>query len=152
MGEYNKFEDFVIAVISEAEKKSQRKYNIGLDKLFRVTNSNVLDSVLSIICKGWHVYSSVATSLKLSPAIFGVTLSAFLISPIGLTVAASLIGGGISGMKLLYQDRNFVEAIKGIGADYKDDFENHTNETIYINDLINKASNDLIYNAENNIR
>lgn len=148
MNKYNRFEDFMASVISEADSKCKKRYNVNLENLYKVSNHNIISSIFMLIDKGWYVFAAVVALLILGPIAFGVSLVTFLLTPIGIIVAATLAGGGAYALKILYNDRQLPIAIKETGSRYKSDFENHLNEIVHIDNLIDDASDYLINKAK----
>lgn len=148
MSKYNRFEDFMKSVVVDANKKCLNRYNVTLDELYKVRTPRVMEIINLLIDKGWWVFVAVVVILSLGPIAFGVSLAAFFTTPAGLIVAVLLAGGGIVGMRILYQNKQLPLAIKETGEYYKDYFNNHVNEISYIDNLQGQASDYLIKKAK----
>ena len=68
-------------------------------------------------------------------------------------MAIALVLGGVTTIRLLYKFKYLPIAIKEVGAQYRDDYNSHKGDTVYIDRLIVRASEELIVRAVNdNIR
>lgn len=146
MSKYNRFEDFMTTVIDEAEAKSYRRYGSSLKN----TSVDISKMVKSLIDKGWYVFAAVVVLLSLGYLGFAAALIAFATTPIGIVVAVVLAAwGGIAGIKILRENKQFPIAVKKVGDRYKLVYERllNMNDTSSIDCLIDKASDDLIKEA-----
>lgn len=146
MSKYNRFEDFMQEVINESDQKCRSRYGKSLTEAFKV-GTNTATVIKAIIDKGWWVLIALAAILCLSGWGFAAAVAAFSVSPAGLIVLAVLAAFGFGGIKTLYKERVLPLAVKETGSQYKSEFENHLNETSYIDRLIDRASDTLLYKA-----
>lgn len=146
MSKYNRFEDFIQTVINEADRKCRSRYGKSLTEAFKV-GTNVLTVVKAVIDKGWWVLVALAALLALGYFGFAAAVIAFCASPAGIIVIAVLAGAGMGGVRALYKERVLPIAVKETGKQYKNEFDNHKNESYYIDGLIDRASDTLIYKA-----
>lgn len=146
MSKYNRFEDFMQEVINESDRKCRSRYGKSLTDAFHV-GTNTVTVVKAIVNKGWWVLLALAALLALGSWGFAAAVVAFCSTPAGIIVLAVLAGAGITGVKALYKERVLPIAVKETGEQYKAEFNNHTNEYSYIDSLIDRASNTLIYIA-----
>ena len=146
MSKYNRFEDFMQTVINEADRKCKYRYEKSLNEAFNV-GTNTITVIKAIINKGWWVLVALVGLLVLGGWGFAATLVAFCSTPAGIIVLAVLAGAGIGGVRVLYKERVLPIAVKETGDQYKSDFSNHLNDTSYIDKLIDRASDYLIYKA-----
>lgn len=144
MSKYNKFEDFMQAVINEADSKCRTRFGKSLADAYQV-NMTTVSSILKIIDSGWWVFVALVAILVLGPLGFGAALLAFVSTPAGMIVVGILAaGGGIAAIRVIYKNRVLPIAVKETGEMYKNEFERHINETSYIDNLIYRASDTLI--------
>ena len=114
---YPSFSDFMTAAIKRAEP------SIGANRTLPMKLTTI---VYGLIEKGWGVFSSTATLLKLGIVAFVAALAAFLISGVGIIVVAILALAGFAayeGMKYLYDNRWFSLAILKVGKKVKSEYE-----------------------------
>ena len=149
MSKYSNFEEFMQAVINEADNKCQLRYDHSLAEVYKV-NITTVATILKIIGKGWWVLVALVAILILGPLGFSVAVVAFVTTPAGLIIVGLLaVGGGVAAIKTIYKNRVLPIAVKETGDIYKSDFENHINQYSYIDSLINQASETLISKATN---
>lgn len=146
MSKYNRFEDFMQSVINESDSKCRSRYGKSLAEAFRV-GTNTLTVVKAIVNKGWWVLLALVAILAMGGFGFATAVVAFCTTPAGIIVLAVLAGAGIGGIRALYRERVLPIAVKETGEQYKSEFNNHQNEYTYIDSLIDRASNTLIYKA-----
>lgn len=146
MSKYNRFEDFMQEVINESDRKCRSRYGKSLADAFRV-GTNTATVVKAIVNKGWWVLVALVALLALGGFGFATAVVAFCSTPAGIIVLAVLAGAGIGGVRTLYKERVLPIAVKETGEQYKTEFNNHLNESSYIDNLIDRASNTLIYKA-----
>lgn len=147
MSKYNDFGDFMVAVVDEAERKCWLHYKHGLMGIFHFGSSasSVIPIVSCILSVGWTAFLAVCALLVLGAFAFISALIPFAASGVGtLVIAALLAFGGIKALRLLYTYRIAPLAIKVVGIRYKPLFDAHINEYSYIDDLIDRASDELI--------
>ncbi len=103
--------------------------------------------VYGLIEKGWSVFSTTATLLKLGAIAFVAALAAFLISGVGIIVVAVLafVGyGAYEGMKYLYDNKWYPLAILKVGNKVKPEFEASKYDDYAMSRLLEKATEMLI--------
>lgn len=146
MSKYNRFEDFMQEVINESDRKCRSRYGKSLTEAFKV-GTNTFTVIKAIIDKGWWVLIALASLLALGGFGFTATVTAFCATPAGLIVVAVLASFGIGGVRILYKERILPLAVKETGNQYKSEYKNHINEISYIDRLIDRASDTLLYKA-----
>lgn len=147
MSKYNKFEDFMQAVINEADNKCQRRYSKSLTDAYDV-NVSIMRMISILISNGWGIFLAVVALLVLGPFAFGFALTTFIVTPIGIIVVGALaVVGGVTALRTLYRNRILPIAIKETGQRYKELFNNHINEYSYIDSLLEQASDYLLSKA-----
>lgn len=147
MSRYNKFEDFMQAVINDADEKCQRMYGKSLAEAYQVKPS-ITSIVQKIIDAGWWVFVALVALLVLGPIAFGGALLAFVSTPAGIIVVGVLAAvGGVGAIRLLYKNRILPIAVKETGEIYKNEYNNHINEISYIDGLVSRASDTLLSKA-----
>lgn len=147
MSKYNKFEDFMQAVINEADNKCQRRYSKSLTDAYDV-NVSIMKMISLLISNSWGTFIAVVALLVLGPFAFGLALTTFIATPIGIvTVGVLAVVGGVTALRTLYRNRVLPIAIKETGQKYKDQFNNHINEYSYIDSLLEQASDCLLSKA-----
>ena len=133
-------------VINEADRKCRSRHGKTLTEAFKV-GTNTSTVIKAVIDKGWWVLVALVALLALSGWGFAVAVVAFCTTPAGIIILAVLAGFGIGGIRALYKERVLPIAVKETGEQYKSEFERHENEISYIDSLIDRASNTLIYKA-----
>lgn len=147
MSKYNKFEDFMQAVINDADSVCRSRYGKSLADAYDV-NTSIVKMVKTIIENGWWVFVALVAILVLGPFAFGASLLAFVATPPGIIIVGALtIFGGVGAIRLLYKNRILPIAVKETGERYKEDFNRHINDYSYIDNLIKTASNTLVSKA-----
>lgn len=147
MSKYNKFEDFMQAVINEADNKCQHRYSKSLTDAYDV-NISIMKMINILISNGWGIFIAVVALLVLGPFAFGLALTTFIVTPIGMLVVGALaVFGGVTAIRTLYRNRVLPIAIKETGQKYKDKFNNHINEHPYIDSLLEQAADYLLSKA-----
>ena len=87
----------------------------------------------------------VCALLVLAPIAFAIALVAFVGVKIGLVIVGALaIFGGAKAIKVLYKYKFVPLSIKEIGEKYKSEFDAHKGDSTYIDNLIEKAADELI--------
>lgn len=146
MSKYNNFEDFMQSVINEADRKCRNQYGKSLTEALDVA-ANTITIVMAIIRKGWWILVALVAILALGPIGFSAAVIAFGATPAGIAVLAILAALGVGGMKVLYKNRILPIIVKEVGEYYKSEFNNHRNESYYIDCLIDRASDRLLNKA-----
>ncbi len=147
MSKYDKFEEFMDAVINEADSLSRKQYGRSLTETYQV-GETILSITKALMSNGWYVFIAVVALLLLGKLAFIMALGTFLLSPVGIVVLGALIAfGGKSALKLLYTARRFPIAVKEVGEAFKADFEQHVNDNFYIDAKISQAAQVLIDKA-----
>lgn len=146
MSKYNSFEDFMQSVINEADRKCRSRYGKSLTEAFHVA-ANTSTIVKAIIEKGWWVLVALVAILVLGPFGFAAAIVAFCATPAGIIVLAILAALGFGGIAVLYKNRVLPIVVKEVGEYYKSEFNNHRNESYYIDSLIDRASDKLLNKA-----
>lgn len=150
MSKYDKFEDFMQTVINDADALCWSVHNKSLADAYNV-DQRAVDMTLAIIKAGWKAFFALCALFTLGGILFHAAIIAFLTTPIGIIVTASLAAfGGVPAARLLskmYMNKVLPQAVRAIGEMYKADFENHINEYSYIDNLIVKASRTLLEKA-----
>lgn len=135
---YPSFSDFMTAAIKRAEP------SIGANRTLPMKLTTI---VYGLIEKGWGVFSSTATLLKLGIVAFIAALAAFLISGVGLIVIAVLAIAGFAareGMKYLYDNKWFSLAILKVGNRVKGEYESSKYDDNAVSLLLERTANLLI--------
>lgn len=152
MSKYDRFEDFMLEVVNRADEKCKSRKGVSLNDLYKVKHANVLKIILVLISHGWTVFLAVVALLVLGPWAFGVSLAAFMTTPVGWVVAAALaLLGGAAAIKALYQNRKLPLAIKETGEKYKARFKSNINNVTVVNSLLDDASDYLLKIAEDSL-
>ena len=141
MSKYNNYGEFLQAVVTTADHKSETP-------LYRIygVESETVGMILSILQKGWIPFSAMTSLFGLTLIVFSAALAAFVITPIGaVVIAALLIWGGKDAIRILYNNKALPIAVKSIGYKYKSRFDSHVDELVYIDNLIEEAADDLVY-------
>lgn len=147
MSKYDNFETFMTNVIETADHRCRRLYGKELTKAYGVS-TNVYSMLLIIISKGWLLFLALVALLTLGPIAFAVALIGFTASPFGVVIVVALgVFGGVSAIRILYQNRILPIAIKETGEYFKNEFSSHINEHSYIDLLIETAAEQLLKKA-----
>ena len=86
--------------------------------------------------------------LILGPIAFGAACLTFASTPIGIVAIGVLaVFGGVTALRALYRNKVLPLSVKETGEKYKSEFNNHKGEEIYINSLIDRASDYLVNRA-----
>lgn len=135
---YSTFSEFMLEAIRRAES------SIGS---YRALPMKLTTIVYSLIERDWFVFTSTAAILKLGAFAFIAALAAFLITGVGLIVAAILALAGFAayeGMKYLYGNRWYPLAILKIGNRVKPEFESSKYDDVAVSRLLARTSEMLI--------
>ncbi len=148
MSKYDNYGEFMIAVLNETENKCKQNTYGSLSELFGLSGANekLIPIIVKIIEIGWPYFVATCALLVLGPIAFVATLATFVLGGVGAVIVAALaIYGGIQAIKLLYTHRTTPLKIYEVGKKYKSRFDEHINDYSYIDNLINEASNEIIY-------
>ncbi len=141
---YTDFNKFLIAVIKRAEQKSS---NVDLKQ-----QCSLLTIIYKILDVSWGAFDSVCGLLILTPIAFALALVAFVGSGIGLMLGGPLAMWGVTtAIKRLYNFKFIPLAIQHLGGIYMMKFDEHKGNQNYIDNLIEKASDELIILWSTNI-
>lgn len=135
---YPSFSDFMAAAIRRAEP------TIGAHRALPMT---LITIVYGLIEKGWNVFTSTASLLKLGIVAFFAALAAFVVSGIGIIVVAVLALAGFAayeGMKYLYKYKWFSLAILKVGNEVKAEYESSKYDDAAVTRLMERTANRLI--------
>lgn len=130
---YDDFHKFMIAAAVRALPKIREKKSIP---------DNVFEIVRKLLDEGWSTFVAVCAILALGVAAFIGAISAFLITPPGIIVAAILAAAGFGaykGLKLLYTYRWFPLAIWRSGKEVRAEFYNKQYDDVAIQQLLSKT-------------
>lgn len=130
-------------VVNRADELSFEKWGRPLSDKYAAP-STILKMIGSITTTGWNGFNALCKLVSnVSYFAFATALGAFLLTPIGITVVGSLVyWGGKDSLKLLYNNRTLVEAVKKVGDKYKSRFEDCSTSGEY-DQLVTDAANDL---------
>lgn len=128
MSDKDNFTEFMEAVVHRAEEKCWERNGTHLESAFSVPTS-VYDRVIENLRAGWSSYMIAAAS-------------ALVVSPLVSLGLLAIMKG-----KIPKEYHRLPDAIKEIGVAYKKQFMSHINETSYIDNLIDKASDSLLEKA-----
>ena len=147
MSKYYNFEDFMQSVINEADQKCIRRYSKSLSDAYDV-NASIIKMIKALIEHGWTLFIAIASLLILGPIAFGAACLTFASTPIGIVAIGVLaVFGGVSALRALYRNKVLPLSVKETGEKYKSEFNNHKGEEIFINSLIDRASDYLVNRA-----
>jgi len=153
MSKYNRFEDFMVAVVKTADTTCAQRYGQNLNNLYKVKSSALVAAILALIDKGWGVFLAVTALLLLGPFGFYAALAAFGLNPVGLIAVGILTAfGGIAMIRTMHQNKKLPLAIRETGNKYKPIFksyQSHSESQLIekVNLLEQDASNYLIDQA-----
>lgn len=93
MSKYNDYDQFMSAVLKDADEKCMQTNQEGLTGWFKLTGvaANIISIMLHILSVSWAAFVSVGSLMALAPIPFIAALSVFVVSPIGLLVIAALL-------------------------------------------------------------
>lgn len=147
MSKYNKFEDFMQAVINEADRKCKCRYSKSLTDAYDV-NALILKMINILISNGWKIFLAVVALLLLGPFGFSIAMATFASTPVGMVAIGALaVVGGITAIRTLYRNRILPIAVKETGQKFRDRFYDHINEYSYIDSLLEQAAECLLSKA-----
>ena len=126
---YNNFSVFMADVTEHATRRASHM------SLVYYICVNILKST-----GGWPLLLAICAMLTLSSIAFGVAITTFLITPLGLIIMG--FGGGAVLWKL-YKEKALPLAIKKIGQQYKERYEQASGSLSQIDSLFDKAVDDL---------
>lgn len=147
MSRYYSFNDFMTDVINEADELALKRNDRHLEDLFRVSHSTT-QAVISLIENGgWAVFIAVAALFAFGS--FGIigAIIAFLVTPVGLIVAAILGVSAAAVIRQMYKDRVLPNAVKSVGEEFKDRWENADGNRTTIDHLWRAAAESLYKKA-----
>ncbi len=111
-------------VVNRADRLSYERCGRPLSDKYEAP-STILKMIGAVANTGWASFSALSRLLAgTSYFAFAAALGMFIISPIGLIVVSALVyWGGKGSLKLLYNNRTLVEAVKAVGDKYEDRFK-----------------------------
>lgn len=130
-------------VVNIADELSFEKWGRSLSDKYEAP-STILKMIGSITATGWTGFNALCKLLSnVSYFAFTAALGAFLLTSIGISVVGALVyWGGKDSLRLLYNHRILVEAVKKVGDKYKSRFEECSISEEY-DKLVTDAANDL---------
>ena len=76
MSKYNRFEDFMVAVVKTADTTCAQRYGQNLNNLYKVKSSALVAAILALIDKGWGVFLAVWNLICVLPECYAAIKSA----------------------------------------------------------------------------
>ena len=146
MNIYYSFNDFMNQVIKKADDISRQNHNRGLEELFDVSRAT-FDAVAKLIKAGWYVFMGVMVLMAFGYFGFLAAIAGFLLTPIGLIVAAIFGAAAVATLKKMYDDKILPNAVRDVGEQYKRRWNNANGNFTIIDNLLNQAANDLYQKA-----
>ncbi len=142
MNRYDSFEIFMVDVVNKANSIS------NLNDLFDVKYEALISTMTNIIKSGWWVFVGLCVLLAAGPIAFGIGLGAFLLTPIGLVIAAVLGVTAAAILKQIYKNRELPLAIKRIGSNYEQRWKDAKGNIPTIDSLFTSAVTDLLHSGK----
>lgn len=135
---YSTFSEFMEEAIHRAESRINPSQALPM---------KIITIVYRLIERGWNVFSTTATLLKLGTIAFVAALAAFVISGVGIIVVAILAVVGFSayeGMKYLYANKWYPLAILKVGTNVKSEYDSCKYDDYAVSQLLERAVEMLI--------
>ena len=139
---YSNFSDFMAEAIHRSEKEIMSLRNFE-NKLTLI--------VYGLMAKGWKVFFSTVSLLKLGIIAFLAVLSAFIISGVGIVAVAVLAAvgfGAYEGMKYLYKNKWYPLAILKVGSVVKSEYESNKYDDSSVSLLMDRTVEMIIRECE----
>lgn len=143
MYEKKPFGEFMTDVVNRADRISIERKGCSLSNRYDAP-STVIKMIGAVANAGWTPFSGLAGLLSnASYFAFAAALALFVVSPIGLIVVGALVyWGGKDSIKVLYNNRKMVRAVKVIGDRYELRYNQCDSGTEY-ESLVNEAAEEL---------
>ncbi len=143
MYEKKPFGEFMTDVVNREDRISIERKGCSLSDRYDAP-STVIKMIEAVANAGWTPFSGLAGLLSnASYFAFAAALALFVVSPIGLIVVGALVyWGGKDSIKVLYNNRKMVRAVKVIGDRYELRYNQCDSGTEY-ESLVNEAAEEL---------
>lgn len=143
MSNKHSYEVFINDVVNRSEKLSLERDGVSLSDRYEAP-STVTKMICAVARAGQKYFSGLAGLLaNTSYFAFAAALALFIVSPIGTVVLGALVyWGGKDSLKVLYNNRDMVLAVKSVADKYKLRLDRCASESEY-DELVNQAAEEL---------
>ena len=146
MSRYYSYNDFMTNVVDTADQLARSRKGCSLEDLYQVS-SKTLQSLRKLLTLDWKVFLAVTALFVLGE--FGLigAITAFLLTPIGIPVAALFGVYAVYSIRQMYRDKVLPNAVRAIGEQYRQPWVDAEGNTRKVDSLLEKASEELFARA-----
>lgn len=146
MNKYDSFEIFMVDVVNKANSIS------NLNELFDVKYEELVSTLTRIIkSAGWWAFAGLCVLLAAGPIAFGIGIGTFLLTPVGIAIAAVLGVAAATIIRQLYKNKELPLAIKRVGSKYEQRWKDANGNVSVIDGLFKNAVSDLLHSGKHSI-
>jgi hypothetical protein len=146
MNKYDSFEIFMVDVVNKANSIS------NLNDLFDVKYEELVSTLTNIIKgAGWLAFVGLCVLLAAGPIAFGIGIGTFLLTPIGIAIAAVLGVAAAAIIRQIYRNKELPLAIKRVGSRYEQRWKDARGNVIVIDVLFKNAVSDLLHSGKHSL-
>lgn len=146
MSRYYSYNDFMTDVVDAADQLARSRKGCSLENLYQVS-SKTIQGIRKLLTLDWKVFVAVTALFVLGE--FGLlgTITAFLLTPIGIPVAALFGAYAVYTIRQMYRDKVLPDAVRAIGERYRQPWEEAEGSTRKVDALMKEASEALYARA-----
>ncbi|MBR1467915.1 MAG: hypothetical protein IJ606_04720 [Bacteroidaceae bacterium] len=146
MSKYDSFEIFMIDVVNKANSIS------NLNELFDVKYEELVSKLTTIIRNaGWLAFTGLCVLLTAGPIVFGIGVGTFLLTPVGIAIAAVLGITAATIIRQIYKNKELPLAIKRVGSKYEKRWKEANGNAYIIDGLFKNAVFDLLHSGKRSL-
>jgi len=146
MSRYYSYNDFMTNVVDDADHLARSRKGCSLEDLYQVSSKTV-QGIRKLLTLDWKVFIAVTALFVLGE--FGLigAITAFLLTPIGIPVAVLFGAYAVYTIRQMYRDKVLPNAVRAVGEQYRQPWEEAEGNTQKVDFLLEKASEELFARA-----
>lgn len=146
MSRYYSYNDFMTNVVDAADHLARSREGCSLENLYQVS-SKTIQGIRKLLTLDWKAFVAVTALFVLGE--FGLigAITAFLLTPIGIPVAALFGAYAVYTIRQMYRDKVLPNAVRAIGERYRKPWEEAEGNIRKVDALMKEASEELFARA-----
>lgn len=146
MSRYYSYNDFMANVVDAADSLARSREGCSLENLYQVS-SKTIQGIRKLLTLDWKAFVAVTALFVLGE--FGIigAITAFLLTPIGIPVAALFGAYAVYTIRQMYRDKVLPNAVRAVGEQYRRAWEEAEGNTKKVDALLKEASEELFAKA-----
>lgn len=146
MSRYYSYNDFMTNVVDTADQLAHSRKGCSLENLYQVSGKTI-QGIRKLLTLDWKAFLAVTALFVLGE--FGLlgAITAFLLTPVGIPVAALFGAYAVYAIRQMYRDKVLPNAVRAIGEQYRQPWEEAEGNTQKVDFLLKKASEELFARA-----